>query len=129
MFYNILDLADISAWILYKETKEVSISQKNFIFQLAEELDSDLRDKPHTSFSSLSYARNPNMRKSCQFGLCKENRCSNGCINCNKYACKKCTAKIPDMHNHSVFAITCMLCAKVKAFVRVCLSLGFINIL
>lgn len=32
VFYNILDLAAINAWILYKETTQVNISRKDFIF-------------------------------------------------------------------------------------------------
>lgn len=94
VFYNILDLAAINAWILYKETTGVKISRKNFIFQLAEELGSDYCDEQNTSFNSLSDVQNPNMRKSCQIGLCKKNRSNNICINCNKYVCGKCVSKI-----------------------------------
>ena len=38
IFYNILDLAAINAWILYKETTGKNIKRKKFLFQLAEEL-------------------------------------------------------------------------------------------
>lgn len=42
--YNILDLAVINAWILYKETTQRNILRKHFIFQLAEELESKCRE-------------------------------------------------------------------------------------
>ena len=42
MFYNILDLAAINAWILYKKTTEVKITRMNFIFQLPEKLGSNI---------------------------------------------------------------------------------------
>ncbi|XP_071039876.1 piggyBac transposable element-derived protein 4-like [Parasteatoda tepidariorum] len=94
VFYNILDLAAINAWILYKETTGVKITHKNFIFQLAEELGSDHRDEQNTSFNSLSVTQNPNVRKSCQIGLRKKNRSNNICIKCNKYVCGKSASKI-----------------------------------
>ena len=38
VFFNILDLVAINAWILYKECTRSKISRKEFIFCLAEEL-------------------------------------------------------------------------------------------
>ena len=38
VFYNILDLAAINAWILYNEANKTGIAQRNFILQLAEKL-------------------------------------------------------------------------------------------
>lgn len=38
VFYNILDLAGINAWILYKETTGGKISRHDFMFQLDHEL-------------------------------------------------------------------------------------------
>ncbi|XP_015430868.1 PREDICTED: piggyBac transposable element-derived protein 3-like [Dufourea novaeangliae] len=38
VFYNVLDLAGINAWILYKEITRENISRKDFLFQLTEEL-------------------------------------------------------------------------------------------
>ena len=34
VFYNILDLAAINAWILYKEVTKKKISRRNFLLQL-----------------------------------------------------------------------------------------------
>ena len=38
VFCNILDLAAINAWVIYKETAGDRITRKAFLFQLAEEL-------------------------------------------------------------------------------------------
>ena len=38
VFYNILGLAGINAWILYKETTGENISRRDFLFRLGEEL-------------------------------------------------------------------------------------------
>jgi len=38
VFYNILDLAGINAWVLYKETTDENILRKDFLFQLGKEL-------------------------------------------------------------------------------------------
>ena len=70
VFYNILDLAAINAWILYKETARVIISSKKSIYQLPDKLGSDLRNKQNTSFNSLVVIQNLNVRKSCQIELC-----------------------------------------------------------
>src|SRR5882757_9199035 len=38
VFYNILDLAAINAWVLYKETTGKIITRRKFILKLCEEL-------------------------------------------------------------------------------------------
>ena len=38
MFYNILDLAGINAWILFKEVTGSTITRRDFLLQLATEL-------------------------------------------------------------------------------------------
>lgn len=44
IFFNILDLASINAWILYNETTGENLSRKDFLFQLAEELSGKYED-------------------------------------------------------------------------------------
>ncbi|XP_035739246.1 piggyBac transposable element-derived protein 4-like [Vespa mandarinia] len=41
VFFNILDLAGINCWILYKNTTGENITRKDFLFRLAEELASE----------------------------------------------------------------------------------------
>ena len=48
-FFNILDLAGINSWILHKNTTGETISRKDFLFRLAEQLASEYqtaREKP-----------------------------------------------------------------------------------
>lgn len=101
VFYNILDLAAINAWILYKETTGKSIPRKSFLFQLAEELARDARSD--TSGEKLEQEAldsvptnttpNSNKRKWCQIGSCNNNKTNNICHKCRKYVCGKCTSK------------------------------------
>ncbi|GFV67597.1 uncharacterized protein TNCV_4622771 [Trichonephila clavipes] len=44
VFFNILDLADINAWILYKQTTGENISRQEFLLKLAVELGADFRE-------------------------------------------------------------------------------------
>ncbi|KAF7401044.1 hypothetical protein HZH66_006228 [Vespula vulgaris] len=41
VFFNILDLTNINAWILYKETSGQNISKQQFVLQIVEELAKD----------------------------------------------------------------------------------------
>lgn len=49
VFFNILDLAGINAWILYKETTGEEISRQEFLFQLAEELGTEYQKERQLS--------------------------------------------------------------------------------
>ena len=95
VFFNILDLAAINAWILHKECTGSKISRKEFIFYLAEELSGENKEnicqRSDASFMSPSTSE---VQKSCQVGYCKKNRSNNCCIYCKKIVCGKCTNKI-----------------------------------
>ena len=95
VLFNILDLAAINAWILYKECTGSKISRKEFIFCLAEELVGEDKEnicqRSDASFLSPSTSE---VRKSCQVGYCKKNGSNNFCIYCKKIVCGKCTNKI-----------------------------------
>ena len=73
VFFNILDLTAINAWILYKECTRSKISRKEFIFCLAEELTEENKDnicqRSDASFLSPSTSE---VRKSCQVDYCKK---------------------------------------------------------
>ena len=80
-FYNILDLAAINAWILYKECTGSKISRKEFIFCLAEELAGENKEN-HRQSSDVSVLSpsTSGVRKSCQVGYCNKNKSSNCCM-------------------------------------------------
>ncbi|XP_014614877.1 PREDICTED: uncharacterized protein LOC106792861 [Polistes canadensis] len=78
-FFNILDLARISAYILYKETTDEEISRQEFLFQLAEELGIKYQKERQSSkkFSLktiINTATDFSGRKSCQIKYCKVNK-------------------------------------------------------
>ncbi|GFV88995.1 putative DD41D transposase [Trichonephila clavipes] len=89
--FNILDLAGINSWVLYRETTGEKISRQQFLFQLAEELVEDFQheqkeekesiQKTSTNVSSDSRVQ---MQKRCQIGFCKENKTTKICFKCNK---------------------------------------------
>ena len=95
VFFNILDLAEINAWILYKECTRSKISRKESVFCLAEELAGENKEnicqRSGASFLSPSTSE---VRKSCQVGYCKKNRSNNYRIYCKKIVCGKCTNNI-----------------------------------
>ncbi|XP_059563328.1 piggyBac transposable element-derived protein 4-like [Myotis daubentonii] len=103
IFFNILDLAAINAWILYKETTGIQIQRKEFLFQLAEQLSTEYRaarqknssehEDPQRSTATSSNATHSNKRKICQVQLCHNNKTNNICEKCQKYVCGRCIHK------------------------------------
>ncbi|CAK9834249.1 hypothetical protein ANTRET_LOCUS10801 [Anthophora retusa] len=95
VFYNILDLAAINAWMLYKECTESKISRKEFIFCLGEELAGE--NKKNICQSSDVSVLSPStsgVRKSCHVSYCNKNRSNNCCMYCKKIVCGKCINEI-----------------------------------
>ncbi|XP_068214087.1 piggyBac transposable element-derived protein 4-like [Palaemon carinicauda] len=98
VFYDILDLPSINAWILYSEvTEELAYSLKNLeLAESAEDSDEILEGE----------SRTPNKkRKQCQIHLCKNNKTVMTCKKCEKYKCGKCTAVTKQI-------VFCKLCKK-----------------
>ena len=87
VFYNILDLAAINAWVLYKHVSQVKISRKEFILQLAEELSGNYDHEAENTFTPLSNIQNIEKRLNCQVQVsCKRNRRASVLNVINKYA-------------------------------------------
>lgn len=96
VFFNILDLAALNAWILYKETTAEEISRQEFLFQLAEELAVEYQKelqigKEDQAKQVINISTGSCGRKSCQIRYCKDNKTTKTCLKCKKYACGKCT--------------------------------------
>jgi len=66
VFYNILDLAGINAWILYKETTGENITRKDFLFQLGEELAAEYKKRLERSSDSNKTISFSSRQKKCQ---------------------------------------------------------------
>lgn len=97
VFYNILDLAAINAWVLYKECNVSKISRREFILKLSEELAAkDYTPEEPMLLSSPSSSISPNKRRQCQIGYCKprRNKSSDICDICRKVVCRTCARKI-----------------------------------
>ncbi|KAL9918981.1 uncharacterized protein ACN427_001074 isoform 2-T2 [Glossina fuscipes fuscipes] len=95
VFFNILDLAGINAWILYKETAGEEISRQEFLFQLAEELVIEYQKEKQisqecSSKTIINATTVSSERRSCQIRYCKVNKTNKICIKCKKYVCGKC---------------------------------------
>lgn len=94
VFFNILDLAAINAWILYKECTGSKFSRKDFLFQLAEELAGKEKEYQQNIDYNQPSPSTSQERKTCQIGYCRRNRSNNICKKCKKILCGKCTSKI-----------------------------------
>lgn len=108
VFFNILDLAGINAWILYKETTGEEISRQEFLFQLAEELGTEYQkerqlSKECSSKTIINTATDSSGRKSCQIRYCKVNKTNKICIKRKQYVCGKCAIQN---------AVICKKCAE-----------------
>jgi len=92
VFFNILDLGGINAWILYKDTTGEKISRRKFLLQLAEELAFE-NDKPRAADAPTGSNTIVSTRKWCQIGNCNNNKTNIICEKCGKYVCGKCTKR------------------------------------
>lgn len=95
VFYNILDLAGINAWVLYKETTGENISRKDFLFQLREELVTKYKKRLDRSSVLSTTTFFPSRQKKSQIKYCSGNRATGTCLQCEKYTCGKCLVEQP----------------------------------
>ncbi|KAF3427931.1 hypothetical protein E2986_12456 [Frieseomelitta varia] len=89
VFFNILDLAGINAWVLYRETTGEKISRQEFLFQLAVELAAiyqESREEEIIPKSPTNINLNSHLRKTC-----KGYKTTEIYSRCKKYVCGKCT--------------------------------------
>ena len=88
VFYNILDLSALNAWIIFKSQTGSRISRRKFLFQLSREL---RRDEQSTSGTPVATALT--RRVTCAIHVnCEKNRTLNVCRKCNRPVCGKCQA-------------------------------------
>ena len=99
VFYNVVDMALINSWIIYKQVCQSSISRREFIQRVAEELTG--------SATKVSCKRSANKdcspndanagpivkrRLTCSTSKCR-NRTTDMCQACNKPVCGRCATK------------------------------------
>lgn len=114
VFYNILDLAGVNSWILFKKATGSNIHRRKFMMQLSAQLRGDLLDDQEdpvpAPLHNLRQGRpdagqhvGPNVprpppmekRVNCLVrSHCTKNRTVNSCVICQRPVCGKCLATI-----------------------------------
>lgn len=94
VFYNILDLAGINAFVLFRKSTGRRISRRHFLFQLSNELRRD--DGEDVQEHDQEHAPVVLQRRvTCAIrSNCTKNRTLNLCISCSKPVCGPCQAMI-----------------------------------
>lgn len=97
VFYNILDLAAINSWILYRKVTGINISRHDFILQLVNDLcvertTSAMTQRQESNSEISEQCTTNNKRRQCQVNRnCKKNnRACKNCTVCKKAVCEKC---------------------------------------
>lgn len=88
VFFNIIDLAIINSWILYRKIAGSSISRRQFMQQLTEELTGTRKN--HRNRRDESVPLPPTKKRRQCFGPCNKNRTTNDCSKCSRPVCGKC---------------------------------------
>ena len=98
VLYNILDLAGINAWVLFKKVTRSTITRREFLLKLA----SELSDRYVTACNRQGVSDDDDdeddeeymKRRKCQVSYCKGNKTKASCVKCKKAVCGLCTARI-----------------------------------
>ena len=97
-FCNILDLAGINSWVLYKEVTKEKISSRDFLLALGEELTKEIIDKKCSALTAqVGPSQVSDTRGRCQVrgaSCTKSAKSAYDCASCKKTVCKKCTAQV-----------------------------------
>ena len=89
VFYNILDLAAVNSWIIYKKQTGSGISRRKFLFELSKQLRRDDDQEARNDALPMTLDR----RVTCAIhDKCEKNRTVNLCRKCKKPVCGKCQA-------------------------------------
>lgn len=92
VFFNVLDMAGINAWIIYKKKTGSTISRRRFLHKMAEELMGvdDVMLQPLQDDPLLPLAKRPKLQKRVVCAVrsnCIRNNTSTECSLCKKIAC------------------------------------------
>jgi len=108
--YNVLDLAAINSWILYKRVTGKNIPRRNFILQLASELSRPYAEQRRIptlpcADESVDDVRSKKRRQCRLERGCKGNKTADICFKCQRPVCGKCSAD-----SRVVKHVTCIDC-------------------
>ncbi|KAK7881874.1 hypothetical protein WMY93_030283 [Mugilogobius chulae] len=108
VFCNILDMAAVNAWILYKKCMGSKISRRDFIFELANALRANhmsAKERPAVPVPvSVAFEQGADLerRRQCQVRKnCSKNRSKDACVRCRKVVCGQCAGGV------SVICVNC----------------------
>ena len=97
VFCNLLDIAAINAWIIFRKKTGAQISRRKFIFSLSEQLTAEKRqlrnpaNLPEVNRATLSLEK----RVDCRVRVyCTKNRTNNICDKCRLPMCGQCQVKL-----------------------------------
>ena len=94
-FCNIIDLAVINSWILYKEAIGKNISRNKFFIRLILELqmkETETENSEDDSDPEVNILEKSNKRQCCAIKP-KRNKTSKKCTKCKQFTCGTCTAR------------------------------------
>jgi len=98
IFFNILDIAGINAWIIFRKTQGSCISRRKFLRQLSAELTeaTSSANRPTPAPTSSSSTTSPlGKRVNCQVkSVGKRNRTTTMCDVCKRPVCGKCITNV-----------------------------------
>ena len=90
VFYNVLDMAVVNSWIIYKETLKSNITRRNFTKRLCEELVGHNNEiVPHV-LNAAGDQPVERKRRTCHTGRCNRNKTTDLCSVCQKPICGRC---------------------------------------
>ena len=99
LFYNVVDMALINSWILYKQVCQSSIIRREFIQRVAEELTGSApavsrkrRAEKVCSSNDTNASSIGERRLTCSISKCR-NRTTDMCQECSKSMCGRCATK------------------------------------
>ena len=98
VFYNVIDMALLNGWILFREVTGSHISRRKYIQQVADELTGashSIQNRRRMVNSTISFEPEPSSRQrlTCNTGACNKNRTTDRCSVCRRPICGKCSVK------------------------------------
>ena len=103
---NILDIAAINSWILFRQVTKENITRREFILILIEILINKQPEASNTSANLGEIDKGLRKRRKCH-GKCCENKTMSCCISCQTPTCGKCS-----QDNFRVIYVRCLACTK-----------------
>ncbi|XP_049440208.1 uncharacterized protein LOC125893527 isoform X1 [Epinephelus fuscoguttatus] len=101
VFYNVLDIATLNAWVLYRRCVVANTTRRHFILELCKQLRSEhvsasrLSTRAHAAMSSPLPTIPEQRRRNCTVKRkCTKNKTTKTCMMCFRAVCGQCTVKV-----------------------------------